>query len=138
VLLAGIAWAWRRPLALPLLSVVLAGAGAAVLPGLDRLWLSRSAAALVAAHPAPGLPVAVGYGEPSLVFLLGTGLRLAGPEAAAAGLEPGGEALVAGADDAAFRQALAARGLAPQPLGSVSGLDYSNGKAMTLTLYGVK
>src|SRR5207302_1791144 len=57
----------------------------AVLPGLDRLWLSRSAAALIAEHPpAAGAPlVAIGYAEPSLVFLLGGHVRLAVPDAAA-------------------------------------------------------
>src|SRR5216684_3314784 len=50
-----------------------------VLPGLDRLWLSRAAAGLVASHPpaAGARLVSVGYSEPSLVFLLGTDLRLA-------------------------------------------------------------
>ncbi len=110
-----------------------------VLPGLDRLWLSRAAAGLVARHPpAEGARlVAVGYSEPSLVFLLGTDLRLAAPEGAAEALAGGGEALVSGREDAMFRQALGARGLVVQPVGSVSGLDYSNGQRMMLTLYDV-
>jgi 4-amino-4-deoxy-L-arabinose transferase-like glycosyltransferase len=114
-------------------------AGFGVLPGLDRLWLSRAAAALVAHHPpAAGTPVvAVGYSEPSLVFLCGTGLRLATPEAAAAALGQGGEALVSGHDDARFRQALAAGGLGARPLGRVAGLDYSNDRQTVLTLYRV-
>jgi 4-amino-4-deoxy-L-arabinose transferase-like glycosyltransferase len=110
-----------------------------VLPSLDRLWLSRAAAGLVARHPpAAGLPlVAVGYGEPSLVFLMGTDLRLTTPHDAAESLAGGGEALVSGRADAMFRQALGARGLLVQPLGSVAGLDYSNGQRMVLTLYHV-
>ena len=111
-----------------------------MLPGLDRLWLSRAAAALVAHHPpAAGRPlVAVGYGEPSLVFLLGTDTapgdaerRRRHPRATAA------KPWSAAAMTPAFRQALSARGLAAQPLGSVSGLDYSNGQRMVLTLYDV-
>jgi 4-amino-4-deoxy-L-arabinose transferase-like glycosyltransferase len=110
-----------------------------VLPGLDRLWLSRSAAALVAQHPPPaGAPlVAIGYNEPSLVFLLGTATRLATAGAAAEALVHGGEALVSGREDAMFRQALTARGLSAQPLGNVRGTDYSNGQRMVLTLYSV-
>jgi 4-amino-4-deoxy-L-arabinose transferase-like glycosyltransferase len=110
-----------------------------VLPGLDRLWLSRAAAGLVASHPpAAGAPlVSVGYSEPSLVFLLGTDLRLATPRGAAEALAGGGEALVSNREDAMFRQALGARGLAVQPVGSVPGLDYSNGQRMVLTLYDV-
>ncbi len=110
-----------------------------MLPGLDRLWLSRAAAALVARHPpAAGAPlVAVGYGEPSLVFLLGTDLQLTTPGGAAEALAGGGEALVSNREDATFRRALGARGLGAQPEGSVSGLDYSNGQRMVLTLYDV-
>jgi 4-amino-4-deoxy-L-arabinose transferase-like glycosyltransferase len=112
-------------------------AGWSVLPGLDRLWLSRAAAQLVAQHaPAPGTPlVAVGYSEPSLVFLLGTKLRLTTPLGAADLLRGGGEALVSGRDDAAFRQDVGAHGLASRPVGSVAGLDYSNGQRLALTLY---
>jgi 4-amino-4-deoxy-L-arabinose transferase-like glycosyltransferase len=113
---------------------------AGVVPGLDRLWLSRSAAALVVQHPpaAGRALVAVGYSEPSLVFLLGGEPRLLLPGAAAAALAAGGEALVSDRDEPAFRQALAARGLRAQPRGSVSGLDYSNGKEMVLTLFTVE
>jgi len=110
-----------------------------VLPGLDRLWLSRAAAGLVASHPraAGARLVSVGYSEPSLVFLLGTDLRLATPRGAAEALAGGGEALVSNREDAMFRQALGARGLVVQPVGSVPGLDYSNGQRMVLTLYDV-
>jgi 4-amino-4-deoxy-L-arabinose transferase-like glycosyltransferase len=136
----------RRPAGLaaaPLLALlaVLAFAPAfqLVLPGLDRLWLSREAATLVAAHPPPpGMPViSVGYNEPSLVFLLGTGTRFVPPEEAAAVLTttPGAVALISDRDEAAFRRSLDERGAAPRPLGSVAGLNYSNGRRLTLTLY---
>ncbi|HEX5318311.1 MAG TPA: glycosyltransferase family 39 protein [Stellaceae bacterium] len=109
------------------------------LPGLDGLWLSRSAAALVAAHPPPaGEPlVAVGYNEPSLVFLLGTQLRLDSAHGAAELLEKGGEALVSDREQAVFQQALGARGLAARTLGAVAGTDYSTGRRLTVTLYAV-
>jgi 4-amino-4-deoxy-L-arabinose transferase-like glycosyltransferase len=108
-----------------------------VLPGLNQLWLSRGAAALVARHPpAGGAPlVAVGYSEPSLVFLLGTDLRLTTPRNAVEALAAGGEALVSSREDAIFRQAVSARGLSAQVVGEVAGLDYSNGQRMKLTLY---
>jgi 4-amino-4-deoxy-L-arabinose transferase-like glycosyltransferase len=114
-------------------------ASISVLPGLERLWLSREAAALVARH-ADGVRrplVTVGYSEPSLVFLLGTDLRLATPRDAAETLAGGGGALVSGREDAMFHQALNARGLAARAVGSVRGLDYSNGQRMVVTLYGV-
>jgi 4-amino-4-deoxy-L-arabinose transferase-like glycosyltransferase len=130
--------------ALPLtaaLSFVFVGTAAAgVLPGLDRLWLSRSAAALVSAHPpGAGAPlVAVGYNEPSLVFLLGTNVKLASAGAAAETLAGGGEALVSDRDDPIFHQSLAARGLVADRLDETRGLDYSNGRRMVLTLYAVR
>ena len=125
---------------MPALSLAFAiPAGLSVLPGLDRLWLSRAAADLVAHHPgAAGRPlVAVGYGEPSLVFRLGTDTRRATADAAAAILRDGGEALVSSGDDRGFHRVLSTHGLAARPLGRVSGLDYSNGQNLMLTLYAV-
>jgi len=123
------------------LSVAFIGiAAAGVLPGLDRLWLSRSAADLVALHPPRnGDPlVVVGYSEPSLVFLLGTDLHLASGAVAAEMLAGGGEALVGGRENAMFHQSLAARGLVAERLGETRGIDYSNGQHMVLTLYLVR
>ena len=82
--------AWRGGPALDhaivaLALVVFVPAFARVAPSLDQLWLSRAAAAMVRASPAGGAPVvAVGYSEPSLVFLLGTATRFLAPDAAAA------------------------------------------------------
>ncbi|HEV2336032.1 MAG TPA: glycosyl transferase [Stellaceae bacterium] len=137
---------WYRPgpalttAAIAALSLAFAlPAGEGVVPGLDRLWLSRAASGLVARHPpAKGAPiVAVGYGEPSLVFLLGTNLRLLTSQAAAQALAGGGEAIVRRRDAAMFRRVVIAQGLRVQPEGSVSGLDYSNGQSLVLTLYDV-
>ncbi|HXQ52589.1 MAG TPA: glycosyltransferase family 39 protein [Stellaceae bacterium] len=108
-------------------------------PRLDPLWLSRDAARLVERYrPPPGVAVAaVGYSEPSLVFLLGTGTLLASPEIAAQRLTSarGAVALVEARDDAAFRTALQARGWEAQIIDRIAGLDYSNGKRMVITLY---
>jgi 4-amino-4-deoxy-L-arabinose transferase-like glycosyltransferase len=110
-----------------------------VAPALDGLWLSRAAAAMVERyHPPSAAPVvAVGYSEPSLVFLLGTATRELSPEAAARYVTAarGAAALVSGDEDAAFHRALAQRGWAARALGRVSGLDYSNGRSLALTLY---
>jgi 4-amino-4-deoxy-L-arabinose transferase-like glycosyltransferase len=110
-----------------------------VLPGLDRFWLSRAGADLVARHPpqAGAALVAVGYAEPSLVFLLGGQMRLTTPRGAAEALARGGEALVSNREDAVFRQALTVRGLVARPLGSAPGFDYANGQRIVLTLYDV-
>jgi 4-amino-4-deoxy-L-arabinose transferase-like glycosyltransferase len=111
-----------------------------VAPALNALWLSRSAAALVASAGTPrDVPVAIaGDAEPSLVFLLGTKTKLVSADAAADYLAttPGARALIETRSETAFISALAAHNLKPQALGTVAGLDYSNGHAMRLTLYG--
>lgn len=110
-----------------------------VAPQLDRLFPSRAAARLVMDYGPPrDVPVAVtGYAEPSLVFMLGTKTLLTNADRAAAQLTtaPGAVALVEADEDAAFHQGLAARGWTPRAIGQVTGLDYSNGHAVTLTLY---
>jgi 4-amino-4-deoxy-L-arabinose transferase-like glycosyltransferase len=136
--------AWRGGPALSLTVVALAIIVMAptfqlIAPGLDRLWLSREAAGMVARyHPPKDAPVvAVGYREPSLVFLLGTETRFLAPDAAAHYITEarGAAALVSDRDAAAFRSALEARGWEARALESVDGLDYSNGQHMRLTLY---
>jgi 4-amino-4-deoxy-L-arabinose transferase-like glycosyltransferase len=123
-----------------LLALLVMPAGfALVAPGLDGLWLSREAARMVERyHPPPAAPVvAVGYAEPSLVFLLGTETRSLSPEDAAQYVTSarGAAALVSSTDDAAFRQALERRGWQARLVERTAGLDYSNGKALMLTLY---
>jgi 4-amino-4-deoxy-L-arabinose transferase-like glycosyltransferase len=141
--LALAAWRGTAPGLVPrlvLLAVLVAApAFALVAPRLDGLWLSRAAAAIVERyHPPRDAPVvAVGFSEPSLVFLLGTGTRFLSAEQAAdyVASARGAAALVSDRDDAAFQDALRARGWTARAIGSVAGLDYSNGRAMVLTLY---
>jgi 4-amino-4-deoxy-L-arabinose transferase-like glycosyltransferase len=128
------------PAIVSLAVLVFAPSFAALLPGLDTLWLSRSAAALIDRQtlPRPARIDAVGYGEPSLVFLLRGQMRSATAGQAADDLSggPGAWALVGARDDAEFRRALAARGIEPVVLGTVSGINYSrSGALLTLTLY---
>jgi 4-amino-4-deoxy-L-arabinose transferase-like glycosyltransferase len=109
-----------------------------VLPRLDPIWLSRSAASLINDHRETHDRVAIsGYSEPSIVFLLGTDTDLATPDRAAADLLAGkvGLALIADSDDAAFRNVVTGQGERLDSIGSVSGFDYSNGKTLTLRAY---
>ncbi|MBS0332430.1 MAG: glycosyltransferase family 39 protein, partial [Proteobacteria bacterium] len=81
-------------------------------------------------------PVSVaGYAEPSLVFALGTPTELAGPEDAAQAISEHRPAVVEQRQDAAFRQALPAFHAHAHIVGTVKGLDYSDGKKMTLRIY---
>ena len=133
---------WRgkfRPwLGLAAAAMLWAGGFALILPHIDVLWLSRSAAALVNDQNRVLRPVVVaGYAEPSLVFLLGTATKLTSGSEAAGILAKLPETLVLVSDreDAAFRKVLRKDGVSVDALGQVSGIDYSNGRAMTLTLY---
>jgi 4-amino-4-deoxy-L-arabinose transferase-like glycosyltransferase len=109
-----------------------------VVPGLNSLWLSRSAAAALAQHPPPtGKSVlSVGYSEPSLVFLLGTATRLVTAAPSDGQLAGAGMALVNERYDAEFRQFLVKHGLTVRAHDHIEGLDYSaGGIKLLLTLY---
>jgi 4-amino-4-deoxy-L-arabinose transferase-like glycosyltransferase len=107
-----------------------------VLPGLDKLAVSRRAAEAVALQHS-SLPVAsAGYHEPSLVFLLGTRTQLVDGGASAAAYildHPGALALVEEREEIAFRAQLGEANALE--LAKVEGFNYSRGKAVTLRLY---
>jgi 4-amino-4-deoxy-L-arabinose transferase-like glycosyltransferase len=111
-------------------------------PNLEPLWLStRTAQALKQAglNPRDGVspgPVAVaGYSEPSLVFALGTGTGLGDGEAAARALAEGRPAVVERSELDAFRAATQRLGVIPQPVSTVSGLNYSKGDRTILIIF---
>jgi 4-amino-4-deoxy-L-arabinose transferase-like glycosyltransferase len=115
---------------------------AGLAPALQDLWLSRRAAALLAAQnldPRNGValgPVAVvGYGEPSLVFLLGTETELDTPTEGADALASGQPVLVEQKQEPAFQQAIKSDGARASLAGEVRGFDYSIGKTRDLKLY---
>lgn len=128
-------FAWKTRRALPLL-------GAAVslylalfflhVPHAQPLWVSQRLAALIP----PETPIALaGFSEPSAVFLIDTDISLGGAEGAAAFLlaHPGGIAVVEQRQMAAFRAAAADAPM--ESIGTVRGLNYSNGKWVELTLW---
>jgi 4-amino-4-deoxy-L-arabinose transferase-like glycosyltransferase len=108
-----------------------------IVPGLDRLWLSRGAAAMIARHEPPtGTTLTViGYTEPSLVFLLNNDFKA---QTADVPVPVGGEALVSSRDAAAFQHELAKDGVTARLIDEVHGIDYSNGQEMTLILYRIE
>ncbi|MBK8908872.1 MAG: glycosyltransferase family 39 protein [Rhodospirillales bacterium] len=136
---------WRgRPLAATLCALLLGAVTLAstlhwVMPRLSDLWLSREIAALVAEAAPAGDPVVAvaGLSEPSLVFLLGTRTRLTDGAGAARHLaaSPGVVVVVSAREADAFRSTAADLGVVPCLRGAVTGLNYSKGDDLQLTLY---
>jgi 4-amino-4-deoxy-L-arabinose transferase-like glycosyltransferase len=115
---------------------------ASLAPSLHSLWVSTRAAHAVRAaglDPRNGVipgPVAVaGYGEPSLVFLLGSRTELGDAQAAADAVADGRPALVEKGEQARFEAALKASKARAVPAGEVKGLNYSKGDPVDLILY---
>ena len=115
-----------------------------LLASLKPMWMSQQMEqALVAAHldPRAGLvpgPVAsLGYSEPSLVFRMGTQTELLDDDAEGAveALKNGQPVFVEQRFEAPFQAAAKAQGVTPHMVSQVKGLDYSNNRKMTITLY---
>ena len=106
-------------------------------PELDQLWLSRNMAAVVERLGAKGPVASGGYGEPSLVFLLGTGTKLTDGMGAADFLAEhrGNLVIIADAEQERFQMKAQSWGLHPVAMGEVQGLNYSRGKPTILTVY---
>ena len=115
-------------------------------PSLSRVFVSpRIAAAINGLGPdlgphlgpeAPGPLIAVGFHEPSLVFLNGTDTDLTSPELAASALarRPGAFATVARRHRDEFNEAAKKLGLEVETRHSIAGLNYSNGKDVVIDI----
>jgi 4-amino-4-deoxy-L-arabinose transferase-like glycosyltransferase len=119
-----------------------AALAAGLAPRLSPLWLSSRVEKVMARAqllPEQGIadaPVTVaGYAEPSLVFALGTPTELAGPEDAAQAIYEHRPAIVEQRQEADFEKALAGYRAHAHLVAAVKGLDYSDGKTMTLRVY---
>ena len=109
-----------------------------VAPQLEQLWVSRAVAQAVEQLAVQGPVASAGYGEPSLVFLLGTQTKLTSGSGAADFLAQHhtGAAVVDKPEQDAFLTQAHRLGLDPKPLAQVQGLNYSRGKTVDLTIYG--
>lgn len=112
------------------------------LPATTALWIAPRVTAALAArratHPTETGFGAVGYHEPSLMFLAGTGtdwLASAADGARFLAASPANTVLIDQRDQAAFLAAAHALGLDPHGFAAVSGFNYSRGRRMVLTLY---
>ena len=115
---------------------------AGLAPTLTPLWVSGHIAAAVkrlGIDPRNGVtpgPISVaGYGEPSIVFLLGTRTELGTGEVAAAAISEGRPAVVEAHELKEFGEALRAQEARAALVGEVKGINYSKGKPVDLFLY---
>jgi 4-amino-4-deoxy-L-arabinose transferase-like glycosyltransferase len=111
-----------------------------VAPQLEDFRLSPRIAEAVAMHARPGDPpvVVAGYGEPSMLFLLGTETVLTtGAPAGEEALRRGGLFVITNFEQEAFMAELQTAGARAEALAEIDGINYSNGRALSLTLYRV-
>lgn len=136
-------WAVRNRHRVQAMPIALGGAVATfavafgiVMPTLDGFWVARKLAAALPGVASEHVSIA-GYHEPSAVLWLGTNLRLAAPEEAAAALvaDPQAVAIIDAPLTERFNNALASSGVAATAGTVVEGLNYSTGKRVALTIY---
>ena len=109
------------------------------LPGIEALWVTRQIATTLEDHPVDceAYPVlSVGYHEPSLVYTLGTQIRLVNPAQLEAQLDKPECALVMTTDPETVKRREGQKEI--KQIGRVSGLNYSNGRWVELQLLEVK
>jgi 4-amino-4-deoxy-L-arabinose transferase-like glycosyltransferase len=112
-------------------------------PRLDAVWISpRALASLRAAWPgvpADGADVfAVGYAEPSLMFLAGPRIHWLPTGALAArawSRLPHAAAFIAAPELASFEAGAGHAGIAAKPAARIDGIDYARGKGVELELF---
>ncbi|MCO5732131.1 glycosyltransferase family 39 protein [Rhizobium sp. SSA_523] len=112
---------------------------AVILPQARDLWLSDRIAEAVAGVQSCAAPTILvsGYGEPSVVFRLGTQTALVDGAAAAARFESAScaVAIVAAEDGAAFRAALARAGVNISPAATATGRNVNGLRRRVMEIY---
>ncbi len=118
-----------------------AGAG----PRLQALWVSQRAAAALAEEGldprsgvTPGPVAVVGFGEPSLTFVLGGLTEAATVEDAVDAVGEGRPVIVEGRQEQALLDALKGAGRRVRKTGQVEGFDYANNSPVRLVIYAAR
>jgi 4-amino-4-deoxy-L-arabinose transferase-like glycosyltransferase len=109
-----------------------------IAPSLRPLFPSATLARVLASDPCDyKIVAAAGYSEPSLVFLIGTSIRLTDGAGAAEVLREGHcrFALIESREQRAFVQRAEAIGLRYAPLPRVEGINISNGRSISVAIY---
>jgi 4-amino-4-deoxy-L-arabinose transferase-like glycosyltransferase len=142
-ILAGIAILKRRPRIAAIFCVLgaalfLPALAQLTVPSLSKVFVSPRIASAIDGLEATGSSplLAVGFHEPSLVFLAGTDTNLSSPQSAADGLatQPGAIAAVARRHRVEFAAAAKKLGIEIQTHQSIPGLNYSNGKDVIIDI----
>ncbi|HKG00784.1 MAG TPA: glycosyltransferase family 39 protein [Xanthobacteraceae bacterium] len=109
-----------------------------IAPSLRPLFPSATLARVLASDPCDyKIVAAAGYSEPSLVFLVGTSIRLTDGAGAAEVLREGQcrFALIESREQRAFVQRAEVIGLRYAPLPRVDGINISNGRSISVAVY---
>ena len=109
-----------------------------IAPSLRPFFPSATLARVLASDPCEyKIVAAAGYSEPSLVFLVGTSIRLTDGAGAADVLREGvcRFALIESREQRAFVQRAEALGVRYAPLPRVDGINISNGRAISVAIY---
>lgn len=131
----------RMILAMPLLSWAILEI---LLPSLRPVWLSPRIQEALVAHYPQGRPAgsfaAIGYHEPSMMFLVGTDVILMATGDGSTAIRfltaaPNRTLLVGARQNRVFLAAAAKANLTPRPITTLSGFNYAAGRPETLTLY---
>ncbi|WP_417668843.1 ArnT family glycosyltransferase [Roseibium sp.] len=113
-------------------------------PALTSIWVSPRLVAAIDAVPACNAPqvVTAGFHEPSFIFLQGTNTHIVSADKAAEFLDEAGRngtgcriAVIESRQEAAFLGAAEARGLVPELVSRLDGLNINGGKQLDIGLY---
>lgn len=108
------------------------------MPRLQQLWVADRAVRVAKSVAEPALPaLVVGYQEPSLVFLLGTGTRLVDAKGAVAALEAhqSSVAIVASTSASEFVRLAHSRAVALREIARIEGIDPVHGRPIELEVW---
>jgi len=130
----------HRSLAMAVVAMLLFAfsAGFGAIPHIGKLWVTETAAQIVAKHAKPNDPpvISSGYEEASMTFRLGTRTYLVRPEEAAKiAAAQGGLVLIDDRNKDKFLAAVDELGAKVKPIDRFSGFNYSQGKQMNITVY---
>jgi 4-amino-4-deoxy-L-arabinose transferase-like glycosyltransferase len=109
-----------------------------IFPSLDHIWISKRIQQATHTYIAEETQIiSVGYSEPSLVFLMGTGIMLTSAEDAAARIKQRSAPTLLLLEERHAQAFHEGYSDLPKPVGKVEGLNYSKAKPVSIAIYKV-